>query len=34
MADVSQFHGDLLADINATETMHGKAAFWWLGQHG
>ena len=33
MAEVAQFHQELIRDIDRTETMHGKAAFWWLGQH-
>lgn len=32
MAQVAQAHDELLADIDSTETVHGKAAFWWLGQ--
>jgi len=32
VAHVAQAHDELLADINSTETVDGKAAFWWLGQ--
>ena len=32
MADVALSHERLIAEINATELMDGKAAFWWLGQ--
>jgi L-ascorbate 6-phosphate lactonase len=32
MAEVALSHGALIDDINATELVHGKAAFWWLGQ--
>ncbi len=32
MAHVAQAHDELLADINSTETVDGKAAYWWLGQ--
>jgi L-ascorbate metabolism protein UlaG (beta-lactamase superfamily) len=34
MAEVARSHRDLLREIDATELVHGKAAFWWLGQLG
>jgi L-ascorbate metabolism protein UlaG (beta-lactamase superfamily) len=33
MTEIAQDYADLLADIVATETAPGKAAFWWMGQH-
>ena len=33
MADVALAGRDLIADIDATRTGPGRAAFWWLGQH-
>ncbi|MBM3473478.1 MAG: MBL fold metallo-hydrolase [Armatimonadetes bacterium] len=32
MAEVALSHAGLIAQIDATELIHGKAAFWWLGQ--
>jgi len=34
MAEVARSHQELLRDINGTKLVHGKAAFWWLGQLG
>lgn len=33
MAPIAKAHDALLAEIAATETPHGKGAFWWMGQH-
>ncbi len=32
-AQIAQDHETLLADIEATDTAYGTAAFWWMGQH-
>ena len=32
MAEVALSHERLIAEISSTELVHGKAAFWWLGQ--
>ncbi len=32
MVEIALSHEELIADITATMTAHGKAAFWWLGQ--
>lgn len=33
MVEIAKAHDALLAEIAATETSYGKAAFWWMGQH-